>query len=87
MSLQIFCSFLNVIVPLPIKYGIVYEQSGYTFEAQLLKMFYFLFFLLGRAVQLMGSLFPNQGLNPCPLQGKCGVLTTEWPGTPRSPVY
>lgn len=70
MSLQIFCSFLNVIVPLPIKYGIVYEQSGYTFEAQLLKMVYFLFFLVGRAVQLMGSLFPNQGLNPCPLHCK-----------------
>ena len=26
------------------------------------------------------SWFPNQGSNPCPLQQKCGVLTTGWSG-------
>ena len=28
----------------------------------------------------MGSQFPNQRLNPCPLQWKRGVLTSEVPG-------
>ena len=28
------------------------------------------------AVQHVGSQFCDQGLNPCPLQGKCGVWTT-----------
>ena len=27
-----------------------------------------------------GSLFPNQGSHPCPLQSKCGILTTGPPG-------
>ena len=27
-----------------------------------------------------GSLFPDQGSNPCPLQRGCGVLTTGLPG-------
>ena len=28
----------------------------------------------------MGSQCLEQGLNPCPLQWKCAVLTTELPG-------
>ena len=34
------------------------------------------FFLYGFTVWLVGSLFPNQGLNPCPWQWKSRVLTT-----------
>ena len=34
------------------------------------------FFFFGRAAWHVGSWFPNQGLNPLPLQWKHGVLTT-----------
>ena len=33
----------------------------------------------GHATQHVGSEFPNQGSNPCPLRWKCRVLTTEPP--------
>ena len=39
-----------------------------------------LFYLFGPPAQLVESKFPNQGLNPCPLQWKPGVLTTGPPG-------
>ena len=40
---------------------------------------------VGYASEHVGSSFPNQGLNPCPLRWKHGVLTT---GSPRnSPVF
>ena len=38
----------------------------------------FLFF--GCAAQHVGSYFPDQGSNLCPLQWKCRVLTTGLPG-------
>ena len=34
----------------------------------------------GCAMGHAGSSFPNQGWNPCPLQWKCGILTTGPPG-------
>ena len=34
-------------------------------------------FIFGHAAQLAGSYFPDQGLNLCSLQWKCGVLITE----------
>ena len=36
-------------------------------------------FLAAPHEQFVGFLFPNQGSNPCPLQWKCGVLTTVLP--------
>ena len=38
----------------------------------------------GYAARHVGSQFPDQGLNPCPLHWKCGVLTTGPPG--KSPL-
>ena len=38
------------------------------------------FFFFGCTAQHVGSQFPDQGSNPCPLQWKCGVLTTGLPG-------
>ena len=40
----------------------------------------FFFFLFFFAMQHVGSLFPNQGLNPRPLYWKLRVLTTGLPG-------
>ena len=45
-----------------------------------LSSFFKKFLLFGHTVQHMGSYFPNQASNPCPLQWKCSVLTT---GPPR----
>ena len=39
-----------------------------------------LFFFPGHATQHVGSSFPAQGLNSCPLQWKSSVLTTGLPG-------
>ena len=36
--------------------------------------------IFGCSAQHAGSWFPKQGSNPCPLQWKRRVLTTEWPG-------
>ena len=41
---------------------------------------HFFFFLFGHAVWHVGSEFPDQGSNPCPLQWKHGVPTTGLPG-------
>ena len=49
-------------------------------ERGLLKKNLLLRFLAARHV---GPQFPNQGSNPCPLQWKCGVLTTGRPGKSR----
>ena len=38
------------------------------------------FFFFGYAAWHVGSQFSHQGLNPHPLQWKCGVLTTGLPG-------
>ena len=47
------------------------------------QVFFFFFFCL--ALQHVGSQFPNQGLNPCPLHWKLRVLTSGLPGkSPRS---
>ena len=40
----------------------------------------FLFFFFGLTAQHVRSYLPDQGLNPCPLQWKCRVLTTGRPG-------
>ena len=41
---------------------------------------FFLFLFFGCTIQQVGSYFPNQGLNLCPLHCKHGVLTTGPPG-------
>ena len=43
-------------------------------------MLHFIIIIVGGAVQHVGSQFPSQGSNLCPLQWKRGVLTT---GPPR----
>ena len=43
------------------------------------------FFFSDCATRLAGSQFPDQGLNPGPLQWKCRVLTTGQPG--NSPIH
>ena len=46
---------------------------------------YYLFFsfkVFGRATQHVGSEFPDQGLNPHPLEWKCKVLVTGLQGVP-----
>ena len=40
------------------------------------------FFSFGHAAWHVGT-YPNQGLNPCPLQWEHGVLTTGLPGKSR----
>ena len=42
------------------------------------------FFLFGYTVWPVGSYFPVQGLNPCPLQWKHGLPTTR---SPRKAIY
>ena len=44
-----------------------------------------LFFGFGHATRHAGSQFPDQRSNPCPLQRKCGGLTTGPPG--KSDAY
>ena len=55
----------NVLVP---ELVTIYDQN------LVLSLFFFL------AAWHVGSYFPNQGSNPCPLQWKYGVLTTGPPG-------
>ena len=43
------------------------------------------FFFFGHAVQHAGFKFPDQGLNWCPLQWKCGDLTTGLPRKSQCP--
>ena len=43
-------------------------------------------FSFGHTVELVGSSFPDQGLNPCPLHWKRGVLTSGMPGKSASPL-
>ena len=43
-------------------------------------LFIYLFILGGRTTWHVGSQFPDQRSNPCPLHGKHGVLTTGLPG-------
>ena len=45
------------------------------------------FFFLATATRHVGSQFPDQGLNLCPLQWKCGVLTTGPPGKSLTGVF
>ena len=48
---------------------------------QVLQWYCNIFFLkFGHAARLVGSQFPDQGLNPGPRQWKCRVLTTGPPG-------
>ena len=50
-------------------------------------LFYFtVFFWFGYATWFVGSQFPDQGLNPCPLQWKRRVLTTRSPGNSPKPI-
>ena len=54
-----------------------HSASAGIFEAWwFLPFFFFFFFWLCH----LGTLFPNQGSNPCPLHWKHGVLTTGLPG-------
>ena len=41
---------------------------------------WFILGLFGQAMWHVGSYFPDQGLNPCPLQWRSRVLTTGLPG-------
>ena len=54
------------------------------FFCSLLKIFYY---FLGHARQRVGSLFPNKGLNPLPLNWKHRVLVTGPPGNPKLIVF
>ena len=45
----------------------------------------FFFFFFCHIVRLVGSYFPAQGSNPCPLPWKLGVLTTGLPGKSPHP--
>ena len=48
--------------------------------------FVFIFFLFRQCRMACGILVPDQGWNPCPLQWKCGVLTTGLPGN-SPPIF
>ena len=54
----------------------IYDQ--YTKISFISFFFFFLFLAVPRG--LRESQFPNQGSNSCPVQWKCGVLTTGLPG-------
>ena len=53
------------------------KEKYYILDSRLIN---FPFYFLGRAVQLAGWCFPDQGLNSDPQQWKSGVLTTRLPG-------
>ena len=62
----------------------IVSSLGGTVEGTLWGLFYIylvihLLFYFGHAAQLVGSKFPDQGLNPGPLQRECGVLTGVYP--------
>ena len=45
------------------------------------------FFFFGHNTGHVGSSFPDQGLNPCPLQWMHRVLTTAQPGKPPTSYF
>ena len=45
-------------------------------QVELLKLFIHLFLFLGHTLWHIGSYFPDQGSNPCPLHWKYRILTT-----------
>ena len=48
---------------------------------------YLFIYYFGQVAQLLGSWFPNQGLNPCPQQWKCKFLTTGLPGNSQKGLF
>ena len=60
-------------------WGVLSHSSTHLFHSQCILGTFF-FFLFGHAVWHVGSEFPDQGSNPCPLQWKHGVPTTGLPG-------
>ena len=48
--------------------------------SNLLSVVFVIIIVFGYAVCHVGSYFPSQGLNLCPLEWKCGTLTTGPPG-------
>ena len=54
--------------------GLIQRIYSLCFQASFVFFFFFCC-----TTQLVGSWFPNQGLNPCPQQWKCGVITTGLP--------
>ena len=60
----------------------IFSYVGFIFLLLFSKYFliFFLSFYFGHTVWVAGSWFLDQGSNLCPLQGKCGVLTTGPPG-------
>ena len=83
MGLNVFDRFqtlaiiilIEVQIVLPLASGSVFNLVLETFGHTPTQLFFF-----GHAMQHVGSYFPNQGSNLCPLQWKRGVLTTELPG-------
>ena len=72
-----------------IQYGLNYLISSLFFfhgfihlllQISILMYFMHILFLVGCTARHVGSQFPNQGLNSCPLHWKHGVLTTVPPG-------
>ena len=60
-------------------------RKGHRKRVGVVILFYFLFiYFSGCAGRLAGSVFPNQGSNPCPLQWKRKVLTSGPPGNSRA---
>ena len=46
-------------------------------QVELLKLFIYVFLFLGHTLWHIGSYFPDQGSNPCPLHWKYRILTTS----------
>ena len=64
--------------------SLVYAQSSEILFVCLFEIFMYLFaylfFLFGHIAWHVGSQYPDQGLNPGPLQWKLTILTIETPG-------
>ena len=57
---------------------LTWDDTFYVFAEQTLNFFFFYSF--GHTTRHVGSQYPHQGLSPCSLYCKCGVLTTGLPG-------
>ena len=55
-------------------------RETFTMWSLVYPSYLFIYIFFGRTTQHVGSWFPDQGSNPCPVQWKCRVLTTGPPG-------
>ena len=83
---KFFKMFLNTIWRFKILSFSPSKTKGGSILSYEKSLFYF-FPFLGHATQLVESLFPDPGLNPCPLQWKHSILLMGPPGSPSFSIF